>query len=142
MVTLRHLTAIGLVGVMLFFTLLNTIAVKCLTENGQHQVIKPVGHPTVSVMSCDEHHACASPQAEQHEHPIECMDEPILSDIIASRSSVDVEQPQASATILPTVELAVLLIVDPASELQRCPRPPPDRLRSAVDDFLNLRLLV
>ena len=137
----HKLLATSLAGVMILFTLLDVVAVKCSADNRQSPVIEAFGHQH-QVTCCDKQ-ACTADHDHEYDHPAECTDEPILSDVVFTRSGVDMESPLMTvAFIAQPFDVMVLQTIDPAIEPQLCPRPPPDNLRSSVDDFVTLRLLV
>lgn len=127
-----------LAQVMLITSVLNVVLVQCSAGAGHHEV-ELVGHQ-LEVRPCTGGPE-GSTDCDHDHHPEDCFDSSLLDDASFQRS-MGADQPTAAvAAVLPPPAAPILNPIQPRSQLQLCPRPPP-RLRGAIDDLATIRLLI
>lgn len=135
----RHL-ARALIVALLLASALDMVFVRCVA-GPDHRAIEPVGHATAAAECAGGHdHGCATDH-----HPVDCEDSSLLDELTPQRPGgigVDADVPDfALAGPVAGLPDWCASPTDARREVHRCPRPPPG-LRSGIDDFAVLRLLI
>lgn len=107
-----------LAGVVILFTLLDPIMVRCTTEGGGHQAIEHVSYRHAEPEQC-QHHSDSDP-SERHKHEDACSDAPMLEPATPPRSDHTVQSTQPPVAFMP-----IAFYWSTQANCQRQPRPPP-----------------
>ncbi len=138
----RNLLSLGLVGMMALLVLMDVAMVKCFADDGKHQAIETIGHQNTA-STCEGHSSCGERVDHAHEHPVDCVDKPLLDGVLYHRSSVDCDVLTPVFAILPLYyDSELYLYTAYTSDTRLYFNTDPLWPHSSIDDYLTVRLLI